>query len=127
MNDALDTPNDDVEGLVGDPGVGAVTVTVNDQRQFSYSVDPVQPDVNGNVSFYLQSSGSKQWSFVPNNPINIANPQNFSWTLNTPTQLNITDTSADRATVPTHQYTLMVQSQNGDTLEIDPTIRDRTT
>lgn len=127
MNDTLETPNADVEGLVDDAGVGAVTVTVNDQRQFSYSVDPVEPDVNGNISFYLQSSGSKQWAFVANNPINIANPQNFSWTLNSPTQLNITDTSADRATTPQHQYTLNVQTPNGETLEIDPTIKDRNT
>lgn len=126
MNETLETPTvDTAEDNVGDPGVGGVTITVNDQRQFSYSCDPVEPDVNGNISFFLQSSGSKQWSFMSNNPINIANPQNFSWTLNTPTQLNVTDTSADKGTIPQHQYTLNVQSQNGEELEIDPTIKDR--
>lgn len=92
--------------------VGAVTVTVNDQRQISYSADTVEPDVNGNISFTLYSTGpNKTWSFISNNPINIANPADFSWTLVSPIQLNVTDTSADENTIPQHNYTLMIQSR----------------
>lgn len=108
-------------------GVGTVTVTVNDQRQISYSCDPIEPDVNGNMSFFLASAGpTKTWTFNPNNPINIANPQDFSWTLVSPTQLNVTDTSADEATIPQHNYTLMIQSDSGDDFSFDPVIQDRT-
>lgn len=106
-------------------GVGAVTVSVDDQRQITCSPDTVEPDVNGNISFMLQSTGSKVWNFKSDNPINIANPQDFSWTLVSPTQLNITDTSADEATIPQHNYTLMVQSQDGDQASFDPVIKDR--
>ena len=110
-----------------DLGIGSVTVSVDDQRQISYSCDPVEPDVNGNISFMLQSAGpNKQWSFMASNPINISNPQDFSWTLVSPTQLNVTDTSADESRVPQHNYTLMIQSQSGDEVEFDPVIKDRT-
>lgn len=107
-------------------GVGTVTVSVNDQRQVTCNPDTVEPDVNGNLSFMLQSTGSKTWNFQANNPINIANPNNFSWTLVSPTQLNVTDTSADRATIPQHNYTVMLQSQDGDHASFDPVIKDRT-
>ena len=65
--------------------------------------------MNGNISFMLQSTGSKVWNFNSGNPINIANPNDFSWTLVSPTQLNVTDTSADEATVPQHNYTVMIR------------------
>lgn len=111
-----------------DPGIGSCTITVNDQRNISYSCDPVEPDANNNISFTLQSTGpTKTWSFNPNNPINIANPSNFSWTLASPTQLNVTDTSADEKTIPQHNYTIMIQSQSGEQAEFDPIIKDRTT
>lgn len=105
---------------------GSCTVSVNDQRQISCNPDPVEPDDNGNISFMLQSTGSKVWNFKPGNPINIANPQDFSWTLVSPTQLNVTDTSADEATIPQHNYTVMLQSQNGDEASFDPVIKDHT-
>jgi hypothetical protein len=109
-----------------DTDVGAVTVSVNDQRQISCTPDPVEPDVNGNISFMLRSTGSKVWNFNSGNPINISNPQDFSWTLVSPTQLNVTDTSADEATVPQHNYTVMIHSQDGDEASFDPIIKDRT-
>ena len=109
-----------------DTDVGAVTVSVNDQRQISCAPDPVEPDVNGNISFMLQSTGSKVWSFNAGNPINISSPRDFSWTLVSPTQLNVTDTSADEATVPQHNYTVMIHSQDGDEASFDPIIKDRT-
>ena len=49
----------------------------------------------------------------------------FSWTLVSPTQLNVTDTLADEATVPQHNYTVMLQSQSGDEAQFDPIIKDR--
>ena len=104
---------------------GVVTVSVNDQRQITCTPDQAEPDVNGNLCFTLQSTGSTVWNFKPGNPINISNPQDFSWTLVSPTQLNVTDTSADEATVPQHNYTVMLQSQNGDEAEFDPVIKDR--
>jgi hypothetical protein len=105
---------------------GSCIVTVNDQRQISCNPDTVEPDENGNISFMLQSTGNKVWNFKPDNPINIANPQDFSWTLVTPTRLNVTDTSADEATIPQHNYTVMIQSQNGDEeASFDPVIKDR--
>jgi hypothetical protein len=111
-----------------DPGIGSCTITVNDQRNISYSCDPVEPDANNNISFTLQSTGpTKTWSFNPNNPINIANPNDFSWSLASPTQLNVTDTSADEKTIPQHNYTIMIQSQSGEQAEFDPIIKDRTT
>jgi len=110
------------------PGVGSCTVTVDDQRNISYSCDPVEPDANNNIVFYLQSSGpTKTWNFNPSDPINIANPQNFNWSLASPTQLNVTDTSQDEKTIPTHNYTLKIQSQSGEQAEFDPIIKDRTT
>ncbi|WP_205479392.1 hypothetical protein [Sphingomonas arenae] len=114
-------PQDTME----DVGIGSVTVSINDQRNISYSADPVEPDVNGNISFNLVSTGSKVWTFNSNDPINIANPHDFSYTLVSPTQLNVTDTSADEATIPQHNYTLKIQSQNGENFEFDPVIRDR--
>lgn len=107
-------------------GVGSVTVSVDDQRQISCNPDTVEPDVNGNISFMLQSTGTKVWNFNSGNPITIANPTDFSWTLVSPTQLNVTDTSADKARVPQHNYTLLVQSQDGDEAKFDPIIKDRT-
>ena len=106
--------------------VGAVTITVNDQRQISYSSDDVEPDANGNILFTLQSAGpNKVWSFNPNDPINIANPQNFTTNLLSSTQLSVNDTSADEATIPQHNYTIKIQSQDGDELAFDPVIKDR--
>ena len=105
---------------------GSCTISVNDQHQVSCNPDPVEPDVNGNISFMLQSTGSKVWNFNPTNPINIANPNDFSWTLVSSTQLNVTDTSADESTIPQHNYTVMIQSQNGDETSFDPVIKDRT-
>lgn len=114
------------QDTVEDVGIGAVTVSIDDQRQISYSADPVEPDANGNISFNLVSTGAnKVWTFKPNDPINISNPHDFTHTLVSPTQLNVTDTSADEATVPQHNYTLKIQSQNGDQVEFDPIIRDR--
>jgi hypothetical protein len=110
-----------------DGGAGSCTISVNDQRQISCTPDTVEPDVNGNVSFMLRSTGTKVWNFNPSNPINIANPQDFSWTLVNSTQLNVTDTSADEATIPQHNYTVMIQSQNGaEQASFDPVIKDRT-
>ena len=110
-----------------DVGVGSVTVSVNDQRQISYSADPVEPDANGNIMFNLQSTGpNKVWTFNANDPINIASPQNFTVNLLSSTQLQVNDTSADEQTIPQHNYTLKIQSQNGDHLEFDPIIKDRT-
>ena len=107
--------------------IGAVTITVNDQRQISYSSDDVEPDQNGNILFTLESTGpNKVWSFNPNDPINIANPQNFTTSLLSSTQLSVNDTSADRATIPQHNYTIKIQSQDGDELDFDPIIKDRT-
>ena len=109
------------------PGTGSVTVTVDDQRQITYSCDPVSPDSNNDITFMLQSVGpSKTWTFNSNDPINISNPHDFSVTLASPTQLDVTDTSADEATVPRHNYTLKIQSQSGDQVDFDPVIKDRT-
>lgn len=107
------------------PGVGCVTLTVNDQMQVTPSVDPIIPDVNNNISFMLASSGTKQWSFNPNNPITIANPTDFSETLVSATQLNVTDTEADKAQNPSHNYTIHVQSNSGESFDFDPRIQDR--
>ena len=115
-------PNDN-----DDPAIGAVTITVNDQRQVSYSNDEVEPDTDGNIVFTLQSTGpSKQWSFKQNDPINIANPSNFTTTSVSASSLTVNDTSADEATVPTHNYTIKIQSQDGEELSFDPVIKDRT-
>ena len=109
------------------PGIGSVTVTVDDQRQISYSCDPVTPDSNNDITFMLASAGpNKTWTFNSNDPINISNPQDFSYSLASSTQLDVTDTSADEKTVPQHNYTLKIQSQNGDNFDFDPVIKDRT-
>lgn len=110
------------------PGIGSCTITVDDQRSISYSCDPVEPDANNNIVFYLQSTGpTKTWSFNPNDPINIDHPSNFTTTLVSPTQLNVVDTSADEKTIPTHNYTIKIQSQSGEQAQFDPIIKDRTT
>ena len=110
------------------PGVGSCTVTVDDQRQISYSCDPVEPDQNNNIVFYLQSSGpNKVWTFNSNDPINIDHPNDFRVTLVSPTQLNVYDSNQDDNVYPQHNYTLKIQSQSGETAEFDPIIKDRTT
>lgn len=110
-----------------DPAIGAVTITVDDQRQITYSNDEVEPDANGNIVFTLESTGpNKVWNFKQDDPINISNPSNFSTTSISATSLTINDTSADRATVPTHNYTIKIESQDGDELSFDPVIKDRT-
>ena len=109
-----------------DLAIGSVTITVDDQRKITYSSDDVEPDASGNILFTLQSAGpNKVWTFNPNDPINIANPQNFTPHLLSSTQLTVNDTSADRATIPQHNYTIKIQSQDGDELAFDPVIKDR--
>ena len=111
-----------------DPGIGSCTITVNDQRNVSYSCDPVEPDANNNIVFYLQSAGpTKTWSFNSQQPISIDHPANFNTSLATPTQLNVTDTSQDSSTYPQHHYSIQIQSQSGDDFAFDPIIKDRTT
>lgn len=112
--------------LEDDVGVGTVTVSVDDQRNITYSADPVEPDANNNIVFTLVSTGpTKVWTFKED-PINISNPHDFSWTLQSSTQLNVTDTSADEATIPQHNYTLKIKDQNGNQFDFDPVIKDRT-
>ncbi|MBB3764389.1 hypothetical protein [Sphingomicrobium lutaoense] len=106
-------------------GVGAVTITVDDQRQVSYDPEDVTPDENNNIEMTLQSSGTKQWSFMQNNPVTIANPQDFTSRLIDDTHLNVNDTGADKARNPTHQYTVHVVSNTGEHCDFDPIIRDR--
>jgi hypothetical protein len=110
------------------PGVGTCTVTVDDQRNISYSCDPIEPDQNNNIVFYLQSAGpTKTWSFNPNDPINIDHPNDFTVSLVSSTQLNVTDSNQDDQVYPQHNYTLKIQSQSGEQAEFDPIIKDRTT
>jgi hypothetical protein len=110
-----------------DVAIGAVTITVDDQRQITYSSDEVEPDANGNIVFTLQSTGpDKIWNFKQNDPINIANPSNFTTTSVSATSLTINDTSADKATNPTHNYTIKIENQDGEELAFDPIIKDRT-
>lgn len=106
---------------------GSCTISVNDQHQITCNPDPVTPNDSNDITFTLNSTGNKLWNFNPNNPINIANPHDFTATLVTPTQLLVTDTSADERTIPQHNYTVVIQSQNGDDqFEYDPVIKDHT-
>lgn len=105
---------------------GSCTVSVNDQRQITCNPDPVTPDENDNIMFTLQSTGSQVWTFNAQNPISIANNADFTTTLISPTQLLVTDTNADERTIPEHAYTVIIQSQSGESAEFDPVIKDRT-
>ena len=105
---------------------GSCTISVNDQHQTTCNPDPVTPNASNDITFTLTSTGSKIWNFNASNPINIANPHDFTATLITPTQLVVTDSSADERTIPQHNYTVLIQSQNGEEFEYDPVIKDHT-
>lgn len=107
------------------PGTGTCTITVNDQMQWTPSVDPIIPDASNKITFMLQSSGTKTWTFNAANPITIANPNDFNETLISGTQLDVTDSEADKGQNPSHNYTIHVLSNTGDRIDIDPRIQDR--
>lgn len=107
-------------------GVGSVTISIDDNKNKTYDPTDVTPDANNNIVMSLQSTGTKTWTYKPA-PITIAADTDFSWTLDsTSTVLTVNDDEADRAQVPQHVYTVHVQSSSGDSLDIDPIIKDRT-
>lgn len=106
--------------------VGAVTITIDDKKNKSYSADEVTPDENNQVVMTLVSSGSKSWTYK-DKPITIKNDANFTWSPHDGggTVLTVTDSGDDKKKHPKHDYTVHVQSNDGDELDIDPKIVDR--
>lgn len=108
-------------------GVGSVCITVDDHKNKSYDPQIVIPDANKQVTITLVSEGpNKTWTFKPT-PISIRHGHgNFTYTVDsTNTVLTLTDSEADKGTHPQHSYTCHVESNTGDSLDIDPIIKDQ--
>ena len=106
--------------------VGTVTVTLDDNGNYTLSSEDVTPDASDNVIFTMVSTGpNKSWKF-DNPPIAIVNDADF--TIAPPnggtTRLVVRDSEADKATIPDHEYTLYAVCGT-DKVAIDPRIIDR--
>lgn len=106
--------------------VGAVTVTLDDNGDYTLSADDVTPNQSDTVIFTMVSSGpNKVWQF-DNPPISIDNDGDFTVAPRSggTSRLVVTDSGSDKATYPQHEYELYAIS--GTTkVTIDPRIIDR--
>lgn len=107
---------------------GQCTITIDSNDSVSGSPDEATPDANNNLVFTLVDNSGHGWCFADTNPIIIANPQNFTVTRNSGSQLTVTDSGLDRANIPTHKYTMrFTRPGRPNPMIWDPTIRDRVT